>query len=68
MTLLYFVKITDVRQMAFFVFAKVGKGGAKARFRVMLKYFEIKKLYLLISSLLRVTLLHKQIDRGPEPP
>ena len=29
----------------FFVFAKVGKGGAKAGFRVMLKYFEIKKAF-----------------------
>ena len=32
-----------LRQMAFFLFAKVGKGEAKAGFRVMLKYFEIKK-------------------------
>ena len=31
--------------MAFFVFAKVGKGGAKASFRVTLKYFEIKKAF-----------------------
>ena len=30
-----------LRQMAFFVFAKVGKGGAKAGFHVMLKYFKI---------------------------
>ena len=29
--------------MAFFVFTKVGKSKAKASFRVMLKYFEIKK-------------------------
>ena len=29
--------------MAFFVFAKVGKGGTKASFRVMLKYLEIKE-------------------------
>ena len=32
--------------MAFFVFAKVGKGEAKAGFRVLLiKYFEIKKAF-----------------------
>ena len=31
--------------MAFFVFAKVGKGGTKAGFRIMLKYFEIKKAF-----------------------
>ena len=34
--------------MAVFVFAKVGKGGAKAGFRVMLKYFEIKKGFSLL--------------------
>ena len=32
------------RQMAFIVFAKVGKGRAKAGFLIMLKYFEIKRL------------------------
>ena len=37
--------------MAFFVFAKVGKGWAKAGFRVMLKYFEIKSF--IFSSLFR---------------
>ena len=31
--------------MAFFIFAKVGKGGAKARFRVIMKYFKIKKAF-----------------------
>ena len=31
--------------MAFIVFTKVGKGRAKAGFRVMLKYFEIKKAF-----------------------
>ena len=31
--------------MAFFVFTRVGKGRAKAGFRVMLKYFEIKKAF-----------------------
>ena len=31
--------------MAFFIFTKVGKGGAKASFCVMLKYFEIKKAF-----------------------
>ena len=31
--------------MAFCVFAKVGKGGAKAGFCVMLKNFEIKKAF-----------------------
>ena len=36
------------RQMAFFVFAKVGKGGADAGFLVMLKYFEIKRLFVII--------------------
>ena len=34
-----------LHQMAFFVFAKVGKGRAKAGFRIMLKYFEIKKAF-----------------------
>ena len=34
--------------MAFFVFAKAGKGGAKAGFRVMLNYLEIKKLFVII--------------------
>ena len=34
--------------MAFFVFAKVGKGGAKADFRAILKYFEIKKKKLFV--------------------
>ena len=29
----------------FSVFTKVGKSGAKAGFRVMLKYFEIKKAF-----------------------
>ena len=32
-----------LRQMAFLVFAKVGKAGAKAGFRVIMKYLEIKK-------------------------
>ena len=36
--------------MAFSVFAKVGKGGAKAGFRVMLKYFEIKGFSLLYTT------------------
>ena len=36
------------RQMAFFVFAKVGKGRANAGFRVMLKYFEVKKGFSLL--------------------
>ena len=31
--------------MAFFVFAEVGKGGAKAGFCVKLKCFEIKKAF-----------------------
>ena len=31
--------------MAFFVFAKVGKGEAMVGFRAMLKYFEIKKAF-----------------------
>ena len=31
--------------MAFFVFAKVGKGEAMAGFRAMLKYFEIKRAF-----------------------
>ena len=37
-----------LRQMAFFVFAKVGEGGEKAGFRVMLKYLEIKNLFVII--------------------
>ena len=41
MKLLYFC--IDYVKWRFFVFSKVGKGGAKAGFRVMLKYFEIKK-------------------------
>ena len=32
-------------QMAFFVFTKVGNGRAKAGFRVLLKYFEINKIF-----------------------
>ena len=35
-----------LRQMAFFVFAKVGKGRAKASFCVMLKYFEVNKSFM----------------------
>ena len=34
--------------MAFFVFAKVDEDGAKADFRVMLKYLEIKNLFVII--------------------
>ena len=36
-----------LRQFAFLVFAKVGKGGTKASFRVMLKYmyFEMKRAF-----------------------
>ena len=37
------------RQMAIFVFAKVGKDAAKAGFRVMLKYFEIKRSFIFSS-------------------
>ena len=37
--------------MAFCVFAKVGKSGAKAGFRTILKGFEIKRLLLLQSDL-----------------
>ena len=37
-----------LRQMAFFVFAKVGKGGVKAGFRVILKYSEITKALSLV--------------------
>ena len=35
-----------VCQMAFFVFAKVGNGGAKAGFRIMLTYFEINESFM----------------------
>ena len=45
--------------MAFFVFASVSKGGAKAFFRVMLKYFAINKSFM-CSSLYRYYI--KQID------
>ena len=45
--------------MAFFVFPKAGKGGAKAGFRVMFKYFEIKKSFI-SNSLSRYYI--KQID------
>ena len=37
-----------LRHMAFFVLTKVGKGGAKAVLRAILKDLEIKKLSLLI--------------------
>ena len=36
--------------MAFFVFPRVGKGGAKGGFRVVLKYFEIKKGFSLLCK------------------
>ena len=45
MILLHFVKVIDYVKWLFFVFAEVGKGGAKAGFRVMLKYFEINKSF-----------------------
>ena len=35
--------------MAIFMFAKVGKDAAKAGFRVMMKYFEIKKSFIFSS-------------------
>ena len=48
-----------LHQMAFFVFAKVDKGWAKASFCVMLKYFEIKKSFM-CSNLIRFHI--KQMD------
>ena len=53
MKLLHFVSIIDHVKCSFFVFAKVGKGGAKAGpqkagFRVMSKYFRIKKGFSLL--------------------
>ena len=41
-----FCRDKRLRQMAFFVFPKVGKGGANASCRVMLKYFEINKSFM----------------------
>ena len=43
MKLLHFVEIIDYVKWLFVVFVKVSKGGTKAGFRVMLKYFEINK-------------------------
>ena len=44
MKLLYFVQIIGHVKWLFFVFTEMrGKNGAKAGFRSMLKYFEIKK-------------------------
>ena len=43
--LIHFVYIIDYVKWLFFVFAKVGKGGAKAGFRVMLKYFKMRKAF-----------------------
>ena len=37
-----------LRQMAFFLFTKVGKGRAKPGFHVMLKYLKLKKLFVII--------------------
>ena len=59
MRLLNFVYIIYYVKWPFFVFAKVGKGGAKAGFRVLLKYFETKKSFI-CSSLFRYCI--KQID------
>ena len=53
---------TGSRQMAFFIFARMGKGRAKvgqSRFRVMLKYFEINRSFM-CSNLFRYYI--KQID------
>ena len=58
MRLLHFLYIIDYVKWLFFVFAIVGKGGAKAGFRVMLKYFEIKKSFI-CSSLFRYYIKQK---------
>ena len=44
MKLFHFVSIIDHVKWLFFV-QRRGKGGAKGGFRVMLKYFEIKKAF-----------------------
>ena len=49
MKLPHFVEIICYVKWLFWVFAKVGKGGAKAGLRVMLKYFEIDESFICCS-------------------
>ena len=48
--------------MAFFIFAKVGKGGEKAVFRVMSKYLEIKAVRLFSNSSQKTSKCGKNIS------
>ena len=52
--------------MAIFVFVKVGKDAPKAGFRVMLKYFELKKSFIFSSLYLLLTELEvRTVSCGP---
>ena len=59
MKLLHFESIIDHVKWLFFV-QRRGKGGAKAGFRVMLKYFEINKRFMCIN-LFRYYIKHNRL-------